>query len=65
MYTVTFFVMVLVVWGVGSLIVHATMAPPEPTAVPNSHSGCASGRRPNTGILGRRTNRRINARGLS
>jgi hypothetical protein len=36
MYTVTFFVMVLVVWGVGSLIVHATMAPPEPTAVPTA-----------------------------
>jgi hypothetical protein len=34
MYAVTFIVMVLVVWGVGSLIVHATMAPPEPTAMP-------------------------------
>jgi hypothetical protein len=34
MYAVTFVVMVLVVWGVGSLIVHATMTPPEPTAVP-------------------------------
>jgi hypothetical protein len=36
MYAVTLIVMVLVVWGVGSLIVHATMAPPEPTAVPTA-----------------------------
>jgi hypothetical protein len=36
MYAVTFVVMVLVVWGVGSLIVHATIAPSEPTAVPTA-----------------------------
>jgi hypothetical protein len=36
MYAIAFIVMVLVVWGVGSLIVHATMAPPEPTAVPTA-----------------------------
>jgi hypothetical protein len=36
MYAVTFVVMVLVVWGVGSLIVHATMTPPDPTAVPTA-----------------------------
>ena len=36
MYAVTFVVMVLVVWGVGSLIVHATMAPSEPPAVPTA-----------------------------
>jgi hypothetical protein len=36
MFTIAFIVMVLVVWGVGSMIVHATMAPPEPTAVPTA-----------------------------
>ena len=34
MYAITSIVLALVIWGVGSLIVHATITPPEPTAVP-------------------------------
>ena len=36
MYAVTLIVLALAVWGVGSLIVHATMTPPEPTMVPTA-----------------------------
>lgn len=36
MYAITFIVLALVIWGVGSLIVHATITPPEPTAVPTA-----------------------------
>jgi len=36
MYAITIVVLVMVLWGVGALIVHATHVPPEPTPVPTA-----------------------------